>query len=504
MATTTLVKRKKKPISPALKFTVNDLASLMNRASRFDPNQPDPRRDLDVECGYPKNPSPKYFIDMFENYGLANRVVSIYPNDCFGVQPEVYETNLPKPTGMEEDWQGYMDDPYTNPIHFLHQADIESRKGRFGIILQGYDDGKDLSKPVEGVDDNDLPAPRSRDNKLLYMRAFNESNVFIKAVETKKSSRRNGRPTMYDVNFVKDYKTNGGVTSVSGTENVEVHWTRVIHVAEGGHVFATETLRDVYKHVLDVAKISGSSGEMFYKGGFSPLSLELDPRVLELKNITFDLDSVHADVQKFLNGLQRVLTLVGFNAKSLAPQVADPSNHLTSQLQLIAIAKGIPLRILMGAESGQLASAQDVKNWNRRLKLRQAGYIQNYMLRPLVNRLINVGAVRAPVAGPSKYKVYWPDVNIPDENEQSMIADRLAAALMKYMMSGAFKIMQISTFFRVILHIPADEVKAMMKELKKKPEIDYEELLVSLGKGPADSGVKGESPSNPPRGGVVD
>lgn len=507
-------KYRPKKLNQKLMFTANDLASLIGRVSRLDAQSPDPRRDLDIECGYPKNPSPSDYIEMFRTDGLANRCVSMLANESFGVQPVIYESEGADQTGMEEDLQGLMDDPFTNPIQFMHKGYLESRKARFGIILIGFDDGKPLSEPVAGVDKNDFPEPRSPDAKpikCIYMRAFNEKNVYIKSAESDPTCRRFGKPTSYNVTIATEYNGNNGFTEVGTTQDVEVHWTRVIHIAEGGEVFGKPVLEDIYKRILDVQKIAGSSAEMFYKGGFAPLALEMDPRVLELKDFTFNLQSLDKDIQRFLNGLQRVLTLVGFSAKSLAPQVSDPNPHLTSQLQLIAIALNSPLRILMGAESGQLASAQDVKNWNRRLKLNQEGFLQNYVVRPLINRLIYVGAIRPPAnfdlekkIAPA-YKVFWPDVNIPDEAEKSQNADRLAAALMKYTMSGAFKIMQISTFFRKILQFSEDEVQTMMDDLKKAPEIDYDKLLEQTGKGgAADSGSKGSSPSDPPKGGVTD
>jgi len=511
MATKAPPKFRKKTLNNKLRITANQTFAALTarRAQWIDPDNPDPRRNLNAECGYPENPSNKYFSDLFDNDGLAYRAVSIYPNECFGVQPEVYETDGPEATPMEKMWKSLCADPYTNLVHFMHQADLESRKCEYSIILLGFDDGKPLDQPVAGVDDSDMPVPlNGKEQKLLYVQVFNQNDAPIATVEGR-NNRRRGKPLYYNVTLAVEDQTPGGVlVEGEAAQEVRVHWSRVIHVAEGGKTYAKPVLKNIYKRILDVGKLAGSSAEMFYKGGFAPMSLEMDPRVLELRDITFDLDSLQEDVQKWMNGLQRVLTLVGFTAKSLAPQVANPEPHLTAQLQLIAIALGVPLRIFMGAESGQLASAQDVKNWNRRLKLRQDLYITNYIIRPLIDRLINTGAMPPPAEGPTTYKVWWPDINIPDEDEQSQIADRLAAAIMKYRMSGAHNIMKIGTFFRVILHIPADEVKAMLEELKTSDGFEevykkMDEMLAPTPKGPADSGSKGGSPSNPEPGGIT-
>lgn len=498
-------KTRNKTTNNKLVFAANELSALLSRQEMLRSGNPDPRRDLDLECGYPKVMRPADFIDLFNKDGMANRIVSSYPDECFGVDPEIYETEDPAITAFEMKWQELCETQYTNPIHYLHRLDLESRKGRFGALLFGFDDTDDFSKPAPGLDENGLTIPTKEVN-LLYLRAFNEGSIYIKTVEPKKSSPRFGLPTSYSINLVDDYTSTNGVTEIGNRSDMVVHWTRIQHAVDGaqcGEVLGLPALNYNYRRILDLQKLLGSSAEMFYKGGFPGLSVELDPRVLELQNIDFDFADVTANTQKYMDGLQRVLMLVGFNAKSLAPQVANPEGHLQAQLQVLAAGIGMPLRILMGSEAGQVAGAQDVKNWNHRVHRRQHKYLTPMVLRPFVDRLVSVGVLPSPLLGPKAYKIFWPDVNLPDENEQSQIADRQAAAIMKYVMSGAYLIMQPSHFFRYILRMPIDQVDLIMEKLKQTPEVDLKKLLEVAGKGPADSGSKGSPPSDPPKGGVI-
>lgn len=62
----------------------------------------DPRRDIDDECGYPKEITPVQYKFMYDREGIANRVVSIYSEETWGRDPEVWENESPDETEFEK------------------------------------------------------------------------------------------------------------------------------------------------------------------------------------------------------------------------------------------------------------------------------------------------------------------------------------------------------------------------------------------------------------------
>ena len=57
----------------------------------------------------------------------------------------------------------------------------------------------------------------------------------------------------------------------------DVHWTRILHVADNrktSEIFGMPRLHVVYNNVLEIKKITGSSGEMFYKGAYPGYAIE--------------------------------------------------------------------------------------------------------------------------------------------------------------------------------------------------------------------------------------
>lgn len=472
--------------------------------------QDDPRRNLDEECGYPDEISVDACVKMYARNGIAKRVVDVYPEECFAVDPVIYEDEKKRHTPFEDKWNTMLRSEHASPLHYLQRVDVRSRIGRLGALLIGIDDGGKLSSPAPGIDERGQATGADVKAELLYLRAFDESAIQIKEIQGDPRNPRFGLPLSYNIILGDvDVQAKSALTSAFQ----EVHWSRVLHVADNrgtSEVFGEYAMSPVYNRLKDTDKILGSAAEMFYKGGFPGLSIEIDPRVLEALNVEINQEDIDEEMFAYMNGLQRYLSLVGMTAKSLAPQVADPTGNIMAALNAIAMSIGVPLRIFMGSEQAQLASGQDVRTWNRRLRRRQERYLTPLLLRPFIDRLILMGVLPRPqkdvrmgkgFGGPFSYKVWWPDVNMPDDDMKSQVGDRRAASMMKYVTSASWQLMQPSDFFRFILGLSEEEAQEAIDNIVSKPaEINFKPPPGMEPK-PADSGTKGNPPSKPPKGG---
>jgi hypothetical protein len=422
-------------------------------------------RDIDAECKYPVTITAGDYRTMFDRNGLAERVVKLWPEESWQVEPEVYETEEADETEFEAavaELTGRL-----SLWSVLARADILSGIGQFGILLLGLDDGKSLSEPVDGI--NALTGEKlgTAGHKLLYLRPFDQSCISVKTKEANVSSPRYGQPTMYTLTF------ESGEVPTSGTEvvrqTVDVHWTRVIHLADNREVsdiYGKPRMQSVYNNLLDVKKISGGSGEMFWKGGFPGFSFELTPKAEEL-GATIDTESLKEQMQLYMEGLQRYLSLTGVTAKSLAPQVADPSNHLDWHVKLIAIEMGVPYRILLGTEEAKLASSQDTRRWNGRVAKRQNSYLTPLVIRPFFDRLIILGALPEV----EQYFVDWPDLNAQTDAEVADVAMKRTDSLAKYVAGGVEAVIPPSEFLTMILGFTVEEADAIEKAAAELQDI---------------------------------
>jgi len=411
-------------------------------------------RDIDGECGYPTSITAQDYHNQYERNGIAARVVDVWPEESWAVPPDIIEDESPDvETEFEKAWKEL--DKKLHLLSFLSRADKLSGVGRFGVLLLGVDDGLDLSEPIEGVSETGEMTRTSVERNLIYLRAFDESVVTIKATEQDPTNPRYGQPTIYSVDF-----TSGTDTSI--ITSTQVHWTRIIHLADNrqmSEIYGVPRMKKTYNRLLDVHKILSGSGEMYWKGAFPGYSFEVegDDGTVEL-----DKTSLREEMENYMNGLQRYLALTGVSVKSLAPQVADPSGHLQAQMDAIAFALGIPKRILFGSEQAQLASGQDAKTWNKRVKRRQEEYVTPMVIRPFVDRLIAIGVLPEPV----EYQVVWTDLQSLTEAERAEIAEKWAVALSKYVAGNVEAVLAPDEFFGLFGGLEPEQIQQIQKGLE--------------------------------------
>lgn len=406
-------------------------------------------RDIDLECNYPLDMSSADYKKMFERNGVANRVVRLLPEESWSSVPEVYETEEPTETAFEKALNDLI--KQKNIFYCLKRGDILSGIGRFGVILLGLDDGKQLNEPVKGIDAKTGEKTGTDSYKLLYLKMFDESAVDIARVELDVTSPRYGFPVEYTIRFV-DY-----ATSSANIQSQTVHWTRIIHLADNrmvSDVYGEPRMKPVYNNILDLKKITGGSGEMFWKGGFPGISFETMPG---MEDATVDAESLRGEMDNYMNGLQRYIATSGLSAKSLQPQVADPTGHIKANLQEICVALGIPMRVFIGSEEAQLASSQDKNTWNSRLMARRGEYISPMIIKPFIDRLIIFG-----VLPEADYQIYWPDLNAPSERDKASIGDLKTTALTKYVAGGVDAVIPPKEYLTMVLGFTEKEAEVIM------------------------------------------
>lgn len=470
----------------------------MTRAS-FMRKALDTKRDLDSECGYPNQITTEMYKEMYERNDVASRVVGLYPSESWKHDPEIYEDeNEDTKTTFEKAVENLI--KRHNVWSYLQRGDEMSGIGEFGIILLGFDDGAELSKPVPGVtaerlefdgedsnqktaeddEEEELPTKESArkveeaeavaftpKRKLLYMRVLDQSLVTISQYETNPASPRYGRPTMYQLTM-GDVKP--GQVEVKLTD---VHWTRILHLADNcksNEVIGTPRQKKVFNRLLDIRKVGGGSAEMFWKGAFPGFSFEVNPDIAS--EVVFDegvKSGLRKEFEDYSNGLQRYLATKGVTVKSLATQVADPGPHLESQLDLICIALTCPKRIFMGSERGELASSQDEGNWDDQMLRRQDKYNSPNIVYPFFDRLIMAGCLPMP-ENPAGYTCWWPPLTKETDTEKAEKASKITDALAKYVAGNVTTLVPPLEYFTNFLGLPLEVAQAILDAAEKQIE----------------------------------
>jgi len=450
----------------------------------------DPSRNIDGECHYPdvNTLTAVDYRDLYDKFGVAERVVHILPDETWGINPEIYDEEKESiETPFEKAWKdlnkgidnSMFADEEASPIwEVLKRADQMSGIGRFGVILLGLGVPGSLEEPLPGFDDKDeanqfgfvfnaAKVPKKKP-ELLYLRAFDESLVDVAVYENRRNNRRYGLPIEYNITLSDPMISHEGIGHDSGRE-VRVHWSRVIHIADNlssSEIYGKPRQQSVYHHLLDLRKLYGGSAEMYWQGAFPGLSFETHPQLGN--TIKMDAGAMKDQVQKYFNGLQRYLAMTGATAKTLSPQVVDPTNQIERTIDAICIKLGVPKRIFIGSERGELASSQDADAWSTRLKRRRLSYVSPRIIKPLVDRLIQVGVL--PVPKDKQYHIKWNDAIDPTPTERAGLAAQRMQAVSAYLQSGADVLIPPITFLVKELDYDREEAEEILEEAAKISE----------------------------------
>ena len=456
----------------------------------------DPRRSIDDECGFPKTGevTPQAYRDLYDREGVATRVVEVFPKESWQGLPEVYEDEEAKgESEFDKAWrscsenldgEGWRDDQDGSSLwEHLLRLDILSGIGHFGILLLGIDDGLHLEDEVKLIAKKS-GSTSAVQRKLMFLRAFDESLVQVTRWQDDPKNPRYGLPLEYLVQF--NDPANATMTGIGiPTASMKVNWTRVVHAADNrgsSNVLGVPRMRPVLNRLLDLRKLYGGSAEMYWKGAFPGLSFETHPQLGG--DVSVNSAELRDEAENYQNSLQRILITTGMVAKPLAPQVVDPTAQINTQLEAICIQLGIPKRVFMGSERGELASSQDDASWNDRLRDRQSKYVTPRIIAPFVDRLIQLGVLPQP----EKYTVKWPDLDSLSDAEKADIAVKKTQAFSQYVSGGIDVFMAPADYLTRVWDYTTDEAEEIEKSgiehmAAANPDVDPSEIV--HGKDPA-------------------
>lgn len=398
----------------------------------------DGKRRLQTALGYAETLDSFDYRDRYRRGDIAARLVDIFPRATWRSGFTLTDSE-DKPgedaTLFETDAAEFMKDH--NIVGELLRADTLAALDTYSIVVLGgnLNDGK-MDTPLTSLSDG-----------LQFTSVAAAWNAPINTVDKDTNSKRFGQPLTYNVQFqatVNDATTTGGVgrsqvrpnlpsvvestggADTGGIGSMTVHWTRIIHVADNlldNKIHGEPRLRRCWNRLDDLEKIVGGGSEASWRSMVQKLIVDagaeaqLDPQAEE----DFDIE-----IEEMRHGLRDVLRMTGGGTvKDISPRMVNFSANGKFIVQLIAGAYGIPYRILLGSEQGELASSQDEDNMDDRVDERRT-FFATPLVRMLFDRLIELGAIIEPAD--DVYEVKWPLTEDLNESEKAEVVERLTKA----------------------------------------------------------------------------
>ena len=425
--------------------------------------QYDGERDLYRALGYPSGEIKfSEFYSRYTRQDIAKAVIDRPVRATWQGALELVEMEEQEDTVFETAWA-----ELDRKMKFktkLARLDRLTGLGRYGVLLLGLDDvtsREAFAKPV-----------KDGQRKLHYVKPYSESSAAILELETNPTNPRYGLPLYYTMS-VKE--ANGGTT------DVKVHYSRVIHVTDDpleSEVYGTPRLEGIYNRLMDIEKLVGGDAEMFWRGARPGYEGKVADDYTLTKEMREDLLQ---QINEYENNLRRFLINEGIDIQALQQQIASPKEHFEVQIACLSAVTGIPQRVLMGSERGELASSQDSSEWKEYVQARREDHAEPNIVRPLIDILIQYGILPAPVTG--NYSIKWNDLYSLSEKARVDIGKSRATAIREYTYTPmAETILPPDAFFAFCLGLNTEQINYITKlrdEIINKEEL-YDKIVESL------------------------
>jgi hypothetical protein len=243
----------------------------------------------------------------------------------------------------------------------MGEADMRRTVGKYSALILQIADGKTWNQPVRG---------RAARRLVKIIPAW-EGQIEPSGWGTdEKDSETYGLPTMYTFD---EGKVTSDITSASAGytgRRLEIHPDRVIIL--GDIINGVPMLRAGYNDFVNLEKILGGSGESFLKNASRQLAINFDKEVNLVDIATAhsvapkELRTIFDQVTSGLNqGIDQTVMTQGAQVTPLVAAVPDPQQHFNVSLMSAAASIMIPVMVWIGSQTGERASSEDQKDWNK-------------------------------------------------------------------------------------------------------------------------------------------
>lgn len=417
------------------------------------------KRDLYQALGYKKDLKYDDYFLQYAREDIAKVVIDKLPKGCWSTKPFIKDGSGKTESVFEKEFDALAKKLKLYSV--LNRLDKLLGLGDYAVLLLGFNDSVLFEQEVTG------------NPELKYIQPYSCNSAQILRYETDKTSERFGFPVLYQVQVTNPANISAKVNDVT-SQSMQVHHSRIIHVVEDpleSLVFGTPRMQALFNRLQDIQKILGSNAEMFWRNASPGRVAKLD------KDVTFgpgDKEDLKTQFDEYDHNLRRWLRVRGMDITELSTEVVSPKDALDAQLNIISIVTGIPKRILMGSERGELASSQDEKTWNQLLYDRMIDFCEPAILRPFIDKCLFHKILPEPTGG--EYVVEWPKMSNLGDVEKAEIAIKKMDAFTKYLSApGGTDVLPLDIFYKEILQVSEDTIKEIITKMEGLQEEDIDE-----------------------------
>lgn len=305
----------------------------------------------------------------------------------------------------------------------LATADTRALVGSYSGVILRIADNKPFAAPLETVSGG-LDA-------LLEIIPAWEGQLKVAKWDEAETSPTYGEPLLWEYD---EQLVSSDTNSVnSKRRKITIHNSRIVIWSKDGTLNGFSSLEPGFNDLLTLEKIIGAGGEGFWKNAKSApiLSTEQDASLdamakamgIEVKDL---LDAMNKQVEEWQQGFDKLLMLQGMKADVPSVNLPQPEQFVMVALQSFASSFDIPLKILLGSQTGERASSEDAREWAVSCSSRRENVVVPSIL-SFIRRLESCGIL--PVN--DEWFVDWNDLTEATVSEKLDLSNKMADANVK-------------------------------------------------------------------------
>lgn len=358
------------------------------------------------EYGFPEQVTYENLYALYRRGGIAHGAVEKLVGKCWQTNPELIEGDDADESKDETPWEKSAKKVFTKRLwRAFAEADRRRLVGRYAGILLHINDSRKWDQPVV------------RGKSLKKVTIAWAGSLTVSQWVTDENSADYGQPKQWK--YVESLP-NGG------TNQRFVHPDRVFILGDYSND-AIGFLEPGYNACVSLEKVEGGSGESFLKNAARQLNVNFEKEIdfnnlASLYGVSIDeLQDKFNEVAGEMNrGNDVLMTTQGATVAPLVTAVADPSATYNVNLQTFAASVDIPVKVLVGMQTGERASTEDQKYFNARCQSRRGDL--SFEIEDLSDKLIELKIIDAV----SEKTVIWDDLNEQTGTEKLANAKTMA------------------------------------------------------------------------------
>lgn len=401
----------------------------------------DTLHNIYMDYGYPCELQFFNYWNMYKRFGIAKNVVEL-PVKTGWITPPTIEA--PEAFIKELDTLNRRINLWTR----FRGLDNRQRIGRYAGMFMRVRDDKEPKEPLEGT---------FQANALVEMMPLYESQLRVSQTDTEPKSDTFGQPILIEYSQGAIGSKNEQVNS-----SITIHASRIVFVSEGSDnnwIYGESVLEPVYNSLMDLRKIIGGGAEGFYKNAAQNAFFNLkNPE--KVSGFQSKLDSFSEQYTEFnQDRFKKALWGPGMDMKMMQTTLVNPKDFFMNALNDVAAGADpvIPATILIGQQTGRLASNEDSRHFLSGVQSRREDF-QTVLTRANLDWLIKFGFLPK-----NDYEVIWDDLLARSDTEKLDSSGKMSEINERQFKSGAEvpfsgdEIREAAGFDKVDLEEPGSE-----------------------------------------------